>query len=253
MRKTIQTNGDAYIRLRATNSFGTSGWSVACQVRVELAAGEAPVWVLPTPDQRLIPHNLLLSVSVQPIEGATSYEWRVTNAAENSQWTNSSSIESFTTTQPTASLRYIQSGVIHAYVRSWKNNSFSGWSVRRFFRNPFSGNSSFPILGLPFNDAAPLSFPIFYRFTIATGTELQAQVTIATDMQFKNVVQQQSMVRLNGFGKTMLTGLQPNTQYYVRVQELSVSTISDYPPGALIEIVSGFRTGNGTLTGSGNL
>ncbi len=235
----LRASGSVYVRVRAINQFGASAWSGSCQVSVGANLSLGPIMLLPTHDQRLIPYNNNAPVpfAVQPVEGATAYEWQISNQP------NLTYASTFTTTQPTTSLSINQNGVVYWWVRSWKSNVATGWSVaRRFFRNP----PGFWV-SLPFVSSTPLSFPYSYYPSSTDVNLIRIEATLSTDPSFERVIWQQQLVFTRGFLGGMLKALQPNTQYYLRVQELRAATNTDYPPGVLTEAVRAFRTGSTAL------
>ncbi len=235
----LRTSGSVYVRVRAINQFGASAWSGSCQVSVGANLSLGPIMLSPTHDQRLIPYNNNAPVpfAVQPVAGATAYEWQISNQP------NLTYASTFTTTQPTTSLPINQNGVVYWWVRSWKSNVATGWSVaRRFFRNP----PGFWV-SLPFESSAPFSFPYGYYPSSTDVNLIRVQAALSIDPSFERVIWQQQLVFTRGFLGGMLKALQPNTQYYLRVQELRAATNTDYPPGVLTEAVRSFKTGSAVL------
>ncbi|MBN8826026.1 MULTISPECIES: M12 family metallo-peptidase [unclassified Spirosoma] len=247
---TTQVNGYAmsklavgqtyYVRVRSVNRLGTSAWSTSCQLQRVVVGVAAPILLVPTQDQRLIPYNNgICQMAVQPVEGATGYEMQFTQSTD--PLFKYSSAISTSTASFTVSLNRI--GTVLWRTRAIVGNTKGPWSATgRFVVNPASY-----YINLPFNtnESAPLTFP--YVFT-KSHDRTEIQMTLATDTTFAKPISVRTTTHTMSYyyALGMAENLQPNTQYYIKVEEWNTQ-ILDYPTGLLTRTVIPFKTGSAKM------
>lgn len=226
----------SFVRIRAVNRFGKSAWSSVCQVSRSQAgtALPAPALLSPTYDQRLIPYNNgQQSFSVESVPGATSYEIQLADVDNSSfEYPNS-----YTFSQPSFSASLSGRGAVLWRVRGIVGNQPGPWSsTGRFFANLSPYRLSLPTAPMP------LTFPLMYPRSVYG---LLVQASVATDPSFTQIIYEKTSQSdvLVGF----LENLLPNTQYYVRVDEVNNGQRPELPIGTLLQAKQSFRTGTTPL------
>ncbi|CCH54817.1 peptidase M12B ADAM/reprolysin [Fibrisoma limi BUZ 3] len=230
-----------YVRVRASNSFGTSAWSGTGQLQLASTNGiPAPILLSPTPDQRLSPNQGNRQFSVQPVDGATAYEIQITDGNDELfKYPTSDSKQ-----QSTFSVSNYRLGVVRWRVRAVVNGRPGPWSAAsRYLVNPEPYYLTLPFYNNT-GDLAPLTIPYYYY--ASTGRDSRVVVTLATDSLFTKPVYTKSFT-----GSYTYTGLieklSPNTAYYLRLEEYNTG-LATQPLGLLTRIVQPFRTGSTTVS-----
>ena len=223
-----------FVRIRAANRVGASGWSGVCQVTLPPVTLTAPVLLLPAYNQRLIPYNNgQLAFSVQAVTGATSYDVQVTGT-DDEQFNYPAKLTSIQSSSTVAANRV---GAVLWRVRAVSGTQTGPWSATgRFFVNTSS-------ILTPAFSPIPATFPYSYYPAMRI---LATQVSVATDSLFTQPVYQKTLqgnLTAGGPVVGMLENLRPNTLYYVKIDEVNNGQRSDFPAGVLVRSKSTFKTG----------
>ena len=234
----LPVNKPVFVRVRAVNRLGTSGWSGVLKLSIVSSPLPAPVLVLPTQNQLLVPPNEgTFFFSVEPVAGATAYEIQLTNSQDENFVYGQKSIH----TSPFIQVQFGIIGAVRWRVRALFGNEAGPWSADGFF----FVNANASALKL-FAGGQATTFPFSYQ---PIFMRLPTTVLVATDPQFAQPVFQKTLLSnpTNGGLVTAMLELRPNTQYYVKVEEINSGQEADFPLGALSRLVQTFRTGPAAL------
>lgn len=225
-----------FVRIKASNQFGNSPWSTACEVTF---SQHAPLPLQPLPNAVLLPYDQPVEFAFTPVAGATSYELQF---AENNNVFFILPLKR-TTTQTRVLINDLPQpmGMRMWRVRAVFGNGPGPWSsVFRYGHN----QSSFALLPPYFrNQRAPLKFPVRY------GTKLydsKVQIRLATDAGFKQPVRS-SVYKEAETCTFALNNLKPNTTYYLRAEEFNEVSYK-MPLGLIAQVTVSFQTGDDALT-----
>ncbi|RIV25195.1 T9SS C-terminal target domain-containing protein [Fibrisoma montanum] len=230
-----------YVRVRASNSFGTSAWSAAGQLQLAPTNTiAAPLLLSPTPDQRFSLNQGNRQFSVQPVDGATNYEIQITDG--NDELFKYPSTD--TRPQAAFSVSNYRFGVVRWRVRAVVNGRPGPWSAPgRYLVNPEPYYLIFPFYNNA-SDLAPLTVPYLYYTT--TGQSSRVVATLATDSLFTKPVYTKSFTGSYTYSG-LLEKLSPNTTYYLKLEEFNTE-LATRPVGLLTRLVQSFRTGSATVS-----
>jgi hypothetical protein len=230
-----------FVHIRSVNRFGKSDWSAACQVsssQIGIVLS-APTLISPAFDQRQVPYNnSKQAFSVQPVAGATSYEIEITSSDDELFSYNA---YKYTFTQPSFTAEIRHTGPILWRVRAIMGDRISPWSsVGRFFVNP----SPYSItIG---SNLVSSIIPYAYYSSLST---LSYQISVATDSLFTQTIHQKTLQSSTSTTLAgMLENLKPNTQYYLKVDQINDGQQPGFPKGVLSQLKQPFKTGAASLS-----
>ncbi len=193
-----------YWRVSATNTYGTSDWSIVWNYSTIGTVPNAPF--LLTPNNGLTNVSLTTKISWDESTFATSYTLQV---SENSSFTNFVFNQSGLTTTSISI-----SGLSNTKIYYWRinaTNSYgtSGWSNTWSFRTLLTA----PELSLPINEAIDISpYPTFSWDSIEEAESYTLQISM--DSSFSSFVYNES--KLTAVSR-QISGLTSFTKYYWRV------------------------------------
>lgn len=228
-----------FIRVRAVNRFGASGWSAACQILLNGSdkAIAVPVLLSPTPDQRFVKLGEQV-FSVQPVPGATGYEVQITDGNYDPGM-----IGGGRTTYPQSSFKVPASQLAIGMwrVRAVVGNQKGPWSAMgRFFTETLAYRLSFP------NNPVSTITPFNYS---PLRSDLTMRVSVATDTSFSTPVYQKTVPpgTITGQVTGLLRELKPGMTYYLKIEEINTGTTPELPIGVIQRLNRTFTTAAGTL------
>ncbi|MBD2752431.1 T9SS type A sorting domain-containing protein [Spirosoma sp. BT704] len=235
-----------YVRVRAVNRFGLSGWSASCQLRIgQPGAIPAPTLFSPVQDQWLtVTTSVNQRVSIVPVASATAYEVQFVRPIDDQFITP---VNQGTYSETSFTIPAWLTGTVLWRVRAVVAGQKGPWSsTGRFVINkPYAVIVPFDI-----TQPTPLKFP--YQYTISNYTSgiynLTIQTTVATDTLFTKPTFTKT-VRHNGWAiNGMIDKLLPNTQYYLKVEEINDQLSPEHPAGVVSRRIQPFRTGTNELS-----
>ncbi|MDR6562970.1 MULTISPECIES: M12 family metallo-peptidase [unclassified Arcicella] len=244
----FKKNNTYYIRVKAKNRLSNSAWSNVITVYIPNNILTTPILLSPKNNAQSISPNQEITFLFEPVEGAKKYELSLSTYPEIDWYSNKTII--FAATKNGYSLKpseeYLGNRIFAWRVRAINDSSASSWSEPRkviFVAGEYN-------IGFPFGSInnMPLSFP----FTFSTnGLVYDTKLRVSKNQDLSNPIVEKSFKQgeYNSFQKTVsLENLQPNTQYYIKLETLypNIDNLNELPDGVFKSSIRTFTTSNDT-------
>lgn len=206
-----------YWRVRATNSVGSSSFSIARKFTTSVALPAAPVLLTPANSATNLPVNV--TFTWQAVTAANSYTFQI---AENSSFTtNLKTIANLTNTQATQVLNY---NTTYFWRVLTINSAGSGAYSTPFSFTTIIAPPEVPVLVTPADNAVKIAINniLIWRSAARAGTY---NLKVATDANFTTLIT--DLTNLTDTTYT-LTNLTNSTLYYWKVSATNVSGTSAF-------------------------
>lgn len=244
--KAFKNNQQYFIRVKAINRFGESAWSNVNTLFIPDATLLPPTLTFPLHKAANLVRNDILTLRFSPVPFAKAYEVEVTSY-DDQFFKNPIQKQTVTTNEFTFKTTYYEALLWR--VRAVGETTKSAWSEMNIMWLRESGAE---VIMLPNNGVnLPLTFPIGYsgNLNIAGAT---IRFTISLKEDFSDVVQTKSFPPTqhpSNYYVYMAENLSPNTDYFVRVEEIykqgdGYEYSRNVPIGVLFQYNRKFRTGN---------
>ncbi|MEA5141112.1 M12 family metallo-peptidase [Arcicella rigui] len=248
--KAFKNNQQYFIRVKAINRFGESAWSNVNTLFIPDATLLPPTLTFPLHKAANLVRNDMLTLRFSTVPFAKSYEVEVTSYYDQF-FKNPIQKQTVTTNEFTFKTTYYEALLWR--VRAVGETTKSAWSEINIMWLRQSGEE---VISLPNNGVnLPLTFPIGYfgNLNIAGAT---IRFTISLKEDFSVVVQTKSFLPTqhpSNYYVYMAENLSPNTDYFVRVEEIykqgdGYEYSRNVPIGVLFQHNRKFRTGNAKIS-----
>lgn len=200
-----------YIKVRAINTFGVSGWSEVAVLQTTQPDLARPVLNAFPEAKSIFESGSPVTLTYQAVPGATSYEIQLTAHIDPNFFYPIATLNSATLS---AEFRSDYSGLFRWRVRAVKGDMKGRWSeIDNFSVNPKVGSQFFiPTENL---NALPTSFPFAYY---TTAFNSKSAISISRNSNFSDCIYQKEFTSFWG-AMDMISNLPSNTDLYVRVEE----------------------------------
>ncbi|MEA5141281.1 M12 family metallo-peptidase [Arcicella rigui] len=236
-----------YIRVKAVNRLGTSGWSNTVAFSIQNSTLASPLIKSPKNNASFANTDPNFRVDFEPVEGATSYEISVTSH-DNMSWGRD--YFTITTRVFSTSDNYFlidhnifdtERKSIFWKVRAVNNNTKSTWSEgRRVFLTDYPTQLAFFYRGY----TLPTSFPLnFYTL----DNNYQFKLTVSENEDYSNPVLEKIKNPSDeyfAFETINIDKLSPNKIYYLKFETINpeYDKLNDIPAGLMSTTITNIRT-----------
>jgi hypothetical protein len=233
--KGLTADATIFIRIKAINTFGSSSWSDAVNVKINVQQLSPPDLASPETSP-IVQRGELVPLSYSEVPGATGYEIQI---AYNSD--ASFDYPYFNTVASSTTFRYKAEYpmAVKWRVRTISDQGKGKWSETGYFSiNPSLGAQ----LNIPISENTLTSFPFSYNPLIPYS---RIKVSVADNRSFDNAL---FAKEYSNFGEIIdvIPNLPANNQLYFRIEEWNQNEFN-FPLKKMADYISPFKTGNTAL------
>jgi hypothetical protein len=234
--KEFTTGQTVFFKVKAINTFGSSSWSEAVEIKIGTPQLSSPDILEPASSSYIATAGEPFIMSYSEVPGATGYEIQVTNSDDYFF-----SRPYYTAMSGSSRFQYKLDfpTTVKWRVRAYNAQGKGKWSDAGYFSaNPSPGYR----LHIPVSEKAPTSFPFFYAQATSYA---KVNISIADNQAFTNPIfskEYSSFSTINDF----IPNLPANSQLFFKVEEWN-QTNQNFPLRKMVDYVLPFKTGNDVL------
>lgn len=233
--KGVPTGTTIFVRIKAINTFGSSSWSDAVNVKINLQQVSPPEIASPETSP-IVPRGDLVPLSYSEVPGATGYEIQIAyNSDISFDYPFFNTVASTTTFQYNAEYPM----AVKWRVRAISDQGKGQWSETGYFSINLSLGYQ---LSVPFTESTLTSFPFSYSPLIPYS---RIKVSVADNHSFDNAL---FAKEYSSYGEIIdvVPNLPANSQLYFRIEEWNQNEFN-FPLKKIADYTAPFKTGNMAL------